>query len=382
MILSNVLLMNNSIPHNIEVNDGKITTVQKANGSINQSQSQISFHGAAIFPGLINSHEHLDFNLYPQLGNKTYNNYTEWGAYIHKNHKGEIAGILKIPLLLREQWGVYKNLICGVTTVINHGEKTVVKEAPITVFEKTTSLHSVQFEKDWKIKLNNPFNRNLPVSIHVGEGTDALATTEIDQLIEWNLLRKSLVGIHAVAMTEQQAKKFEAIVWCPESNYFLLNKTAPVELLKKATNILFGTDSTLTANWDIWDHIKLAGKTEKLSKKELYETLNKNAAATWKLNTGEIAVGKDADLIVAKASENNVDVFLALSPADLLLAMHQGNIRLFDELLLPQMHALDLSNFSKIYIGSVCKYVEGDLPGLMNNILSYHPDASFPVTTV
>jgi cytosine/adenosine deaminase-related metal-dependent hydrolase len=380
MVLNNVLLMDNPYPQNIEVIDGKISAITKPNASVNRSQSQISFNDAAVFPGLINSHDHLDFNLYPQFGDKIYNNYTEWGSYLHKNYKDEIASVLKIPLRLREQWGVYKNLICGVTTVVNHGEKVVIKNAPITVFENTTCLHSVQFEKDWKVKLNNPFNRNLPVSIHIGEGSDDLASSEIDQLIKWNLLKKQLVGIHAVAMTEQQAKKFEAIVWCPGSNYFLLNKTASVEHLKKATKVLFGTDSTLTANWDIREHIWLANKTEKFSKKELYETLNKNAADVWKLNTGEIAIGKDADLIVAKAKENNADTFVGLSPADLLLVMHQGNIRLFDESLLPQMSQLDMNNFSKIYIGGVCKYVEGDLPGLMQQIKTYNPAIDFPVS--
>ena len=82
--------------------------------------------------------------------------------------------------------------------------------------------------------------------VHVGEGLTFQDYEEINQLIKWNILKKKLVGIHAVAMTDEQARKFEAIVWCPESNYFLLSKTAPVNLLKQHTNILFGSDSTLT----------------------------------------------------------------------------------------------------------------------------------------
>jgi cytosine/adenosine deaminase-related metal-dependent hydrolase len=377
MVFGNVMLLNNPDYQDVEVKHGKIINVQKAKTDTNQSR--LDFDGSLIFPGLINSHDHLDFNLYPQLGDKIYNNYTEWGANIHKNYKEEIAGILKNPLILREQWGVYKNLLCGVTTVINHGEKAVIKNAPVTVFEDTACLHSVQFEKNWKVKLNNPFNRNLPVSVHIGEGTDGLAATEIDQLIKWNLMRKQLIGIHAVAMTEMQAKKFEAIVWCPGSNFFLLNKTAEIDQLKKSTKILFGTDSTLTASWDIWEHLGLADKTGKLTREELYETLTTTAADVWKLNTGEIAMGKDADLVVAKAKQNNLEAFITLCPADLLLVMQQGNIRLFDESILPQMQDIDLNNFCKIYIDGVCKYVEGDLPGLMRQIREYNPDINFPI---
>ena len=74
----------------------------------------------------------------------------------------------------------------------------------------------------------------------LAKGSDKAAHGEIDELIKWNLLKKGIGRYaHAVAMTEDQAKKFKAIVWCPESNYFLLDKTAPVKKLKENTPILF-----------------------------------------------------------------------------------------------------------------------------------------------
>jgi hypothetical protein len=87
-------------------------------------ETVINFDDAIAFPGLINSHDHLDFNLFPSLGEKLYQNYTEWGKQIHQDYSNEIAAILKIPTSLRERWGIYKNLICGVTTVVNHGPKS------------------------------------------------------------------------------------------------------------------------------------------------------------------------------------------------------------------------------------------------------------------
>ena len=62
--------------------------------------------------------------------------------------------------------------------------------------------------------------------IHTGEGTDEKAEDEIDELLKWNFLKRKLVGIHAVAMNTYQAKKFKAIVWCPESNKFLFNSAS------------------------------------------------------------------------------------------------------------------------------------------------------------
>jgi cytosine/adenosine deaminase-related metal-dependent hydrolase len=382
MILNNVKITGSNEPVNIRVDNGKITNISSAVMIDPSIALKLTFDNAMIFPGLINSHDHLDFNLFPQLGERTYSNYTEWGKYIHKNYKQEISNILKVPVLLRSEWGVFKNLLCGVTTVVNHGETSGISDDLITVFERSHCLHSVQFEKGWKFKLNNPFNGRLPVTIHVGEGDDWLSINEIDTLIHWNLLQKKLIGIHAVAMSEHQAKKFEAVVWCPQSNYFLLNKTAPVNLLKKHTNLLFGTDSTLTSTWDIWEHLKLARKTKLLDDKTLYEMLNKNAAKTWKLNGGEIAPGKDADMVVAKTKpgKSGFNAFFAIEPADLLLVMHQGNIRLFDETLLPQLRALDLSGFSEICVKGASKYVQGDLPGLIKKIRTYQPAIAFPVS--
>ena len=141
---------------------------------------------------MINSHDHLDFNLFPPLRNRIYDNYAEWGNDIHANNTKTINEILKIPQHLRVQWGLYKNLLNGVTTVVNHGEKLRIGNELMTVFENCHSLHSIRFEKNWKYKLNRPVRRNWPYVIHVGEGTDGDSHDEIDQLIKWNLFKKIL----------------------------------------------------------------------------------------------------------------------------------------------------------------------------------------------
>ena len=378
MILNNVKLLNDTEAFNIVINGDKIGNITTS-ALADYKSLQLNFNGALIFPGLINSHDHLDFNLFPQFGNRTYNNYTEWGNYIHQQYKAEIAQVLKIPVALRSRWGLFKNLLCGVTTVVNHGAPSGVSDDLISVYEKAQSIHSVGFDKKWRMRLNNPLKRDTPVAIHVGEGSDRSAFNEIDKLLKWNLLKRKLIGVHGVAMTAKQAKNFEALVWCPQSNYFLLNKTAPVEDLSNSTNILFGTDSTLTSDWDIWEHMRLAKKTEKLSDEALYNTLNINAAKTWQLNNGTIEAGKDADLVIAKA-DNNLTAFFDITPADILLVMHKGTIRLFDECLLPQLESVDLERYNRIYIKGAYKYIQGNLPELITEIGKYNPSVSFPVS--
>lgn len=380
MILANVRLADSGHLVNIKLVGDKIAEVNLS--PIDAGDDLLlHFDDCIVFPGLINSHEHLDFNLFPQLGNRVYNNYTEWGAYIHQEFKAEIATVLQVPQYLRTLWGMYKNLLCGVTTVVNHGEVLSVDNALINIIENTHDLHSAAFEKRWKLKLNNPAKRKLPVVIHTGEGTDEVALKEIDSLIWWNKLGRDLIGIHAVAMTPTQAPYFKAIVWCPQSNYYLLNKTAAIQKLKPFTNILFGTDSTLTGTWNIWEHIKMARNTGMLNDTELYEALTKTATSIWGTNNGEIAKGKTADLVIVKPKNKPAGsgAFYATQPADIQLIVHNGNIRLFDQELLPKLVVkFKGKQFSLIHLGDSYKYVEGDLGALTNDIQSYLPGAAFP----
>lgn len=372
MILNNVTKITGNGPTNIYLKNAKL----KPSGNAISGGLQLELNGALAFPGLVNAHDHLDFNLFPQLGDKIYSNYTEWGHHIHTHYKQEIEAVLKVPLALRIKWGIFKNLLCGVTTVVNHGEHLPVKDPLITV-EQGHSIHSVQFEKWWRLKLNNPLKRKMPAMIHIGEGDDDLANDEIEQLSHWNLLRKKLIGIHGIAMTEQQAKKFEALIWCPESNYFLFNKTARIDHLKKHTTILFGTDSTLTGNWNIWDHIRLARKTKMLTDAELYSSIYLGG-----ILCGSNPANDNGTLVIAKrqSAYNAFDSFYATDPADILLVAHHGQVRLFDASLLEQLIHLDLKNFSQIHINGSYKYVEGNLPGLMKQIKNYYPEAVFPVS--
>lgn len=405
MLLNNLVIADSGRKVNIRVSEDKIKQIfpsdaakssplergregqRESRGVLKERKEstdglQINFTNAIVFPGLINSHDHLDFNLFPQLGSRKYNNYTEWGNYIQQEYKTEIAEVLKVPQTLRSQWGMYKNLLCGVTTVVNHGSGSDITDKLITIFDDKHDLHSVGFDKQWKLRLNNPLKRKLPVVIHTGEGTDAEAGNEIDVLIRGNKLRRKVIAVHGVAMQPMQALNFNALIWCPESNFFLLDKTAPVNKLKLFTRLLFGTDSTLTGHWDIWQHIQLAHKTGLLNNQELYRALTRNAAEAWGLNSGELSPNKDADIVVAKMKGGTSpdNAFFNLTPADILLVTHKGRVRVADESIYPQIKDGLTAGYSKVKIGDSYKYVQGNLGALITSIQTYWPQALFPVS--
>ena len=328
MILHNVHIINDGVK-NISISKDTISKISLA-GNSDGNEMKIYFDNAIAFAGLINSHDHLDFNLFPKLGNCIYKNYVEWGDDIHKQNKDTINAVLKIPQALRTQWGIYKNLLNGITTVFNHGQYLKIDNTVIDVFQDKNSLHSVRLEKNWKWKLNDPFNKKEPFVIHIGEGTDETSYTEIDELIRWNKLHKKLIGIHGVAMNSKQAAAFEAIIWCPDSNFFLLGETAAINKLKQATKILFGTDSTVSSDWNIWNQLRLARKTKLLTDEELLASLTTVPAKLRGLNAGILKENANADIVVAeKRSGNTFDAFFDINPETILLIIKNGNIVLF-----------------------------------------------------
>jgi len=389
MILSSVTIIgsHHRMEADLRVSGEKITAISPCNtphsSDTQKDPPQLTLSGCMAFPGLINSHDHLDFNNFPLLGNRLYSNYEEWGGDIHRNNKDTIDAVLKIPRDLRIKWGIYKNLLGGVTTVINHGKTLPVTDKLIDVYQNAQSLHSLEGEKHWRYKLN--FGRpGRPVVIHIGEGTDKMAAAEINTLIKWNLFRRKITGIHGVAMNEQQASAFQSLIWCPDSNYFLLGKTAPVQKFRNKTHLLFGTDSTLTAHWNIWEQLRLAREQEKVTDPELFDMLTRTPAHIWGLkDRGSLEKGFQADIVIAKPSPGSTgwDAFYTLDPRNIQLILYKGNIQLFDGSLLDQLTnaSFSLDDFYKIHLNGVDKYIRGDLPALISKIRSYYPLADFPI---
>jgi cytosine/adenosine deaminase-related metal-dependent hydrolase len=334
-------------PHvDIHIKNGKISKILLSQQNYRHDEA-----GLIAFPGLINSHDHLDFNLFPQLGERTYQNYREWGLHLHTHYKASIKEVLKIPYRLRVQWGYFKNLLCGVTTVVHHGSSVADPPDFITVYQNLHNLHSVQFEPLWKLKLNNVLKKEKDCVIHTGEGIDENSEKEIDQLIKWNLLNRQLIGIHGIAMNTRQAKKFKALIWCPDSNYFMFDRTANIQELKHHTNIVFGTDSTLTADWDIWNHIRSARREAHLNDEELFHSLTTVPSTIWSLPYGRLLPGQQADIVIARGnkSEDYFSNFYHCTPETIQLVVKEGKIVLIDsEMALQlQMDSDRLKQFAK-----------------------------------
>jgi cytosine/adenosine deaminase-related metal-dependent hydrolase len=340
----------------------------------------IDFEEAIAFPGLTNSHDHLEFNLYPALGHKRYADYREWGDDIHQRDEALISSLQRVPKAIRLRWGALKNLLCGVTTVAHHGAlHDDLRSLPVRT-TPGTSIHSVGAASRWRLRLNAPLGR-CPYVVHVGEGTSFESRREIDTLLRWNLFGKPLVGVHAISMGAAQAAHFRAIVWCPVSNEFLYGATADISALKARTTVLFGTDSTLTADWNFWKHLQRARALGPLSDRELFDAVTSRAASVWgRPRTGRIAAGRTADVVVArKKARDPWDAFFAVEPEDVLLVLRAGGVVLSDASL---EGVRARRPCSALRLGAATKRVAEDVPGLLGSLRRYAVEPNLPIAAL
>lgn len=224
----------------------------------------MNLSGYQILPGMINAHDHLDFNLFPRLGSGPYTNATQWAEDIYRPEESPVREQRCLSKHVRLMWGGLKNLLSGVTTVCHHNPYHPILNHPgfpIRVIKNFGWAHSLRFSPDI-VERFHATPREWPFVIHLGEGTDAEASNEVFRLHELGALDSRTVLVHAVALDalglELVRQTAAAIIWCPSSNLFVLGRTLSTEALRSGLPIALGSDSALTAAGDMLDEIHVA----------------------------------------------------------------------------------------------------------------------------
>jgi len=382
VVLNNVSILNNSGNHFcVSILDGKINSVIAEPVKGSNHSHVINFKDALVFPGLFNAHDHLEFNLFPRLRSRYYRDYLEWGNDIQKLYSKEIDAALKIPVELRMKFGMIKNLLNGITTVMHHGNKSIKKSDQIvSVISNYNFLHSVSLERNWRIKLTLMLNK-LPFVIHLGEGVGAAMENEVNKLFKWNLLKREIIAVHGIGLNTNHADKLAALIWCPDSNLFLYNKTANVFELKNRIPVLFGSDSNLTSDPNFWNHIRIARVINALNDEELINSITSLPSELLNIkDIGKIKNGYLADIVVVKKkSENNYDAFFNINPEDILLIIRSGKIILFDESL---EHECAYLNYRKFKIRGSIKFTDMEIVAIIKKLEAYKAQLPLELSTI
>lgn len=283
-----------------------------------------------IMPGLINAHDHLYLNHYPRLGSPPYPNAYEWGRDIHERFRSEIRRASSLPRTEALLFGALKNLLGGVTTVVHHDAWSDDLGAgfPIRV-ARVRVAHSLGFERDLAGAVaGDRDTRGRPFSMHLAEGADAIAATEVRSAHRNGLLDRALVAVHLIGVDDADIEVLgtagAAAVWCPTSNHFLFNRTAPRALFQGGVDVLLGTDSLLTGDGTMLDELREARRAGYLSDERLRAAVGEVAARRLGLPTPGLEPGRPADLMVLRRP------LFEARPADVVLVLVNGLPRLAD----------------------------------------------------
>ncbi|MCK1385841.1 amidohydrolase family protein [Bradyrhizobium sp. 21] len=296
--------------------------------------------GGSIYPGLIELHNHLSYNILPLWRvPQAFGNRDQWQNA--KSYKTSVTGPMSaialaddgslLPALVR--YVEAKCLVAGTTTsqgitlsnwsgTIHKYYKGALRAAEIGSPPDLPRAHSKIPDidaKDWA-KFNKELKSSACFLLHLSEGIDTKAHSHFLALRnaagDW-AIEPSLAGIHCTAleatdfgtMAQHQAK----VVWSPLSNLLLYGKTTDVAAARTAgLTIALGSDWSPSGSKNLLGELKAAKVVSAhfglgFSDYEIVSMATRNPAAIlkWDGKLGTIAAGKFADLLVVKGSADD-----------------------------------------------------------------------------
>lgn len=303
----------------------------------------VDLDGAVVLPGLVNAHDHLELNHYGRITfRERYENASDWSQDMAPRLAGDkaIALARAHPLTERLFIGALKNLLAGVTMVAHHNPfyPELRRTIPIRVLRRYGWAHSFYLEHRpagaygehggdvagrWRAT-----PRDLPFFVHLAEGVDVDARSELPRLDALGCVAPNTVIVHGVAIGGDEwagvSRRGAGLVWCPASNDFLFGQTAAVRAALDGgarTTIALGTDSRLTGSRDLLDELRAARDGARVTPDELLRMVTCDAGALLRQpRAGRTAVGAPADLLVIPR--------LGATPAASLVEAARKDVRL------------------------------------------------------
>lgn len=351
-------------------------------------EMQIDIDGRYVFPGLINSHDHLVDTCWKCPLDKAYNNWYEWEQALKKTQ--DYIELQKLSITDLYIMGMYKNVISGATTIVDHFPRevsaTFYNNPLASLLEHFYVAHSASpSQSDWGHNVTEQYNRSqsvLPFVLHAGEGIEKDEKEDIRTLD-----RLGVIGEHTVLagctfisdndfelIRERQA----SVIWLPTSSQHRLNRQPDIKkILDLGIRFVIGTDSSITGSVNLLSELAKAQDysskilKDSLSSQTLVKAATIDAADVWGISKkqGSIMPGKRADLLIfeADSDEKCFDSFINMKPEDFSMIIHKGLLILSDDEF-RRMSSLNFSHYSEVCLNGVSKLLYGRPVELLERI--------------
>lgn len=363
-------------------------TILGANGPVNgylliQNEKIVSLTGSApsgvrvvetggvIAPGLIDLHNHVNYNFIPlwQAGRR-FNDRYQWAR------AAGYQSAVKVPyndvkadkhLCEAGKYGELRALVGGTTMIQGLSAATACMNGLVRNVDSTNFCEKHVRQNVLAVSTITPTDAQAldaqfasgatkAFLVHLAEGIDDSSRAEFDTLRTLGLLKPQVVMIHATALTGAQlteaAHAGMKIVWSPLSNLLLYGHTTDIP-----TAVRLGMQISLAPDWspsgssNLLGELKVADRLNRerfgglLSDAQLVAMATSNPAAIAGLGDklGALAPGYYADLMVVRANgKTPYRALIEAQPADVLLTAISGQALYGDPTLLAaigQSHA-------------------------------------------
>ena len=286
-----------------------------------EGATKIRVSQAFIFPGFIDAHNHVAYNVFPKwTPPKLYSNRGQWQrAKEYKAFKAPYNDLKQHVFCEMVKYGEVKALISGVTTIQgtapnNSCFRTLIRNAEnqnqlgLPVDQVRTFILDVG---SFKSKID--WNKTKAFVIHLAEGVDETSRAEFDTLKAKKLLQPGTVIIHGTAFGDGEFKAMGAVgaklTWSPQSNLVLYGQTTNIPLaLQYNVPVSLGVDWNPTGSDSIFDELRVAAQVNEerfgsaIPTDDWLKMVTQNPAKALALDgqIGSIAVGLKADITILR----------------------------------------------------------------------------------
>jgi 5-methylthioadenosine/S-adenosylhomocysteine deaminase len=330
----------------VYVDSGTIIAVQDAAAPMPAgfSASDVIDTKGTIYPGLIELHNHLAYNVLRlwQVP-KRYDNRGQWTN--HPEYKQLVLDPMKeikrrpqlLPALARyaeckcllggvtTSQGIRLNGAGGITTyfkgVVRNVEQTDEADLP----EARTSISDVEASRwgEFDKALKKALAAGQAMLLHLAEGRNddppsskAFDVLQSSRSGEW-AINAALTGIHAAALDQNRfdilGQHGGSMVWSPTSNLLLYGETARIDWARQAgVKIGIGSDWSPSGSKNLLGELKSARAYSELhnglvTDREIVAMATREGAAIvkWGKAVGSLEVGKRGDLVVIRGIDKD-----------------------------------------------------------------------------